>query len=47
MYRIAEHYEVRVNGKRFMVHYDREVAENIAKAHNGEIRVIPAHVIGG
>lgn len=46
MYRIAEHYEVIVNGKRFAVHYDKETAERIAKANGGTVRVIPAHTIG-
>lgn len=46
MYRIAEHYEVVVNGKRFAVHYDRAVAERIAKANGGTVRIIPAHAIG-
>lgn len=46
MYRIAEHYEIRVNGERFAVHYDRKVAEAIATANGGEIRVIPARFIG-
>ena len=45
--RIAEHYEIVVDGKRFAVHYDRETAENIAKANGGSVRIIPAKTISG
>ena len=45
--RIAEHYEVVVNGKRFAVHYDKAVAESIAKANGGVVRIIPAKTISG
>ena len=36
MYRIAEHYEVIVNGKRYAVHYGRDVAEHYEVIINGK-----------
>lgn len=47
MYRIAEHFEVRVCGYRYCVCAERERAESIARAIGGYVRVILACVIGG